>query len=87
MTLEAYKKYTYEFFPSLLVFGFALRVLLSPYLTYQWGFRTWEAWAYGIFKVGFFEFYDRYWCDYMLGYLYVFFGASKDTRFFSAVLG
>jgi Gpi18-like mannosyltransferase len=71
MSLEAYKKYTYDFFPLFLLLGLVLRILLSPYLTYEWDFKTWKAWAYGISKVGFSEFYDRYWCDYMPGYLYV----------------
>ncbi|HWP92241.1 MAG TPA: hypothetical protein VNN20_08605 [Thermodesulfobacteriota bacterium] len=55
----------------LLIVGFALRVFLSQYWTYKGDFETWKWWAAGISKVGFSQFYDRYWCDYMPGYLYV----------------
>ena len=55
----------------LLIIGFALRVFLSPYLTFEFDFNTFRAWGNGLSKVGFSQFYDRYWCDYMPGYLYV----------------
>ncbi|MGE5443451.1 MAG: glycosyltransferase [Ignavibacteriales bacterium] len=59
------------FFPALLAFGFMIRILLSLYWTYEGDFGVWKWWAGGISKVGFSQFYDKYWCDYMPGYLYI----------------
>lgn len=58
-------------FPTLLAFGFLIRILLSPYWTYEGDFGVWKWWAGGISSVGFSEFYDKYWCDYMPGYIYI----------------
>ena len=76
MNLGFYKekeglKWIYPFFPLLLIVGFILRILFSPSWTYEGDFGSWKGWAYGISKVGFSEFYDEYWCDYMPGYLYI----------------
>jgi glycosyltransferase involved in cell wall biosynthesis len=59
------------FFPAFLVLGFVLRGFFYLYWTYEGDFSTWKWWADGISNVGFSEFYDKYWCDYMPGYLYV----------------
>lgn len=59
------------FFPTLLAFGFVLRILLSRYWTYEGDFGVWKWWAGGISTTGFSQFYDKYWCDYMPGYLYI----------------
>jgi Gpi18-like mannosyltransferase len=61
----------YMFYPLLLAAGFILRVLLSPYWSFEADFATFKAWAYAISNVGFSEFYDKTWCDYMPGYLYI----------------
>ncbi len=55
----------------ILFVGFALRVILSRFWTYEPDFNTWIYWAKGIHEVGFSSFYGKYWCDYMPGYLYV----------------
>ena len=66
------KRWKYLFFPLLLSLGFSIRILFSPYLSYQGDFRTWMVWAAGIANVGFPKFYDKFdWCDYMPGYIYV----------------
>lgn len=59
------------FFPALLAFGFMIRILLSSYWTYEGDFGVWKWWAGGVSTVGFSKFYDKYWCDYMPGYLYI----------------
>jgi glycosyltransferase involved in cell wall biosynthesis len=58
-------------FLALLAFGFMVRILFSLYWTYEGDFGVWKWWADGISKVGFSQFYDKYWCDYMPGYLYI----------------
>lgn len=60
-----------RFFLFILALGFIVRTLLSPYWTYEGDFGVWRWWAGGISKVGFSDFYNRYWCDYMPGYLYI----------------
>jgi Gpi18-like mannosyltransferase len=55
----------------ILLSGLALRIFLSSFWTYQPDFGTWTYWANGIREVGFSNFYGKYWCDYMPGYLYV----------------
>ena len=55
----------------ILTAGFALRVFLSLFLTYEPDFNTWRLWGMQISESGFGKFYDRHWCDYMPGYLYV----------------
>jgi Gpi18-like mannosyltransferase len=51
--------------------GLVLRIVLSSFWTYEPDFSTWTYWGSGIHDVGFSSFYDKYWCDYMPGYLYV----------------
>ncbi len=58
-------------FLALLAFGFMVRILFSLYWTYEGDFGVWKWWADGISRVGFSQFYDKYWCDYMPGYLYI----------------
>ncbi|MER3445502.1 MAG: hypothetical protein C4291_01095 [Candidatus Dadabacteria bacterium] len=58
-------------FFALIAFGFIIRIFLSLYWTYEGDFGVWKWWAGGISTVGFSEFYDKYWCDYMPGYLYI----------------
>ncbi|MCL4245796.1 MAG: DUF2029 domain-containing protein [Candidatus Dadabacteria bacterium] len=55
----------------ILAAGFALRIFLSLFLTYEPDFNTWRGWGAQISESGFGKFYDRHWCDYMPGYLYV----------------
>lgn len=62
---------SFRFLVLILLSGFVLRVFLSSFWTYEPDFSTWTYWAKGIHEAGFSDFYDRYWCDYMPGYLYV----------------
>lgn len=55
----------------ILLAGLVLRIFLSSFWTYEPDFSTWTYWGSGIHEVGFSSFYDKYWCDYMPGYLYV----------------
>ena len=55
----------------ILFIGFLLRIYLSTLISYEGDFGTWSWWAEGLSKVGFSQFYDNYWCDYMPGYLYI----------------
>ena len=61
----------YVLFAYILALGFILRVILSQFLTYENDFLAWKIWGSQISEVGFTQFYDRFWCDYMPGYLYV----------------
>lgn len=56
---------------KLLVGGFILRLFLSLYGTYRIDFDTWRSWANTLTEVGFSEFYQNTWCDYLPGYLYI----------------
>ena len=90
MNLGFYKevkrlKWKYLFFTLLLIVGFILRILLSPYGTFEGDFRTFKAWAIGISKVGFSKFYGEYWCDYMPGYLYVLWLLDKMHSIFPTI--
>ncbi|GEM_PF-204243 len=58
-------------FLALLAFGFMVRILFSLYWTYEGDFGVWKWWADGVSRVGFSQFYGKYWCDYMPGYLYI----------------
>lgn len=64
-------KNPYILLSILLLIGFILRVYFSTLITYEGDFGTWKWWAEGLSKVGYSNFYDNYWCDYMPGYLYV----------------
>ncbi len=55
----------------ILLFGLVLRIALSSYWTYEPDFGTFKAWAIGVSEVGFSNFYGKYWCDYMPGYICV----------------
>lgn len=61
----------YARFILILVAGLVLRIFLSQFLTYQGDFGAWTGWGSQLTTAGFGEFYGRYWCDYMPGYLYV----------------
>jgi len=64
-------KNPYVRFSLILVAGFALRVFLSQFLTYGPDFSVWIGWGSEISSVGFGNFYDKFWCDYMPGYLII----------------
>ena len=66
-----YLKNPYVRFSLILLLGFILRVIFSSYLTYEYDFLAWRGWGRQIGEVGFGQFYDNFWCDYMPGYLYV----------------
>lgn len=72
----------YFFFIVLLVLGLILRVFLSPYLIYRGDFGSWLGWANQVYSVGFSEFYEKYWCDYMPGYINVLWLLRKIQLFF-----
>jgi len=55
----------------ILLIGFLFRIYLSTLFSYEGDFNTWQWWGEGLSKVGFSNFYDNYWCDYMPGYLYI----------------
>jgi Gpi18-like mannosyltransferase len=61
----------YVRFILILVFGLILRIFLSQFLTYRSDFGAWIGWGSQISSAGFGDFYERHWCDYMPGYLYV----------------
>jgi dolichyl-phosphate-mannose-protein mannosyltransferase len=61
----------YVRFSAILAAGFILRIFLSLVITYRPDFSAWIAWGNQISTVGFGKFYEKYWCDYMPGYLYV----------------
>lgn len=57
---------------SLILFvGFLLRIYLSTLISYEGDFGTWQGWGRALTKDGFTHFYERNWCDYMPGYLYI----------------
>lgn len=68
---RSYLKNPYVRFSIILAAGFILRIFLSLFLTYEPDFSTWTGWGQQISLVGFGNFYETYWCDYMPGYLYV----------------
>lgn len=61
----------YVRFVLILAAGFVLRIIFSSFLTYENDFLAWKIWGAQIAEVGFSKFYDKFWCDYMPGYLYV----------------
>mgnify|MGYP001354126785 CR=1 FL=1 len=69
--IRGYLSDPYVRFFLILAAGLALRIFLSQFLTYRRDFSAWTGWGQQLATVGFGEFYDRYWCDYMPGYLYV----------------
>lgn len=66
-----YLRDPYVRFTMILVFGLILRIFLSQFLTYRPDFGAWIGWGSQISSAGFGDFYERHWCDYMPGYLYV----------------
>ncbi|MEM7009328.1 MAG: hypothetical protein AAF462_09375 [Thermodesulfobacteriota bacterium] len=64
-------KNPYLWLSIILFLGLLLRIYLGTLVAYEGDFRTWIGWGLGLEKVGFTNFYDNYWCDYMPGYLYV----------------
>ena len=50
---------------------FALRICLSNYFTLYGDLNVFVGWGSKISKVGFSDFYSKFWCDYMPGYLYI----------------
>jgi len=64
-------KNPYILLSILLLIGFVLRIYFSTLIAYEGDFGVWQWWGEGLSKVGFSNFYDNYWCDYMPGYLYV----------------
>jgi len=54
-----------------LLIGFLLRIFLSTLMAYEGDFHTWQGWGSALANDGFSQFYNRNWCDYMPGYLYI----------------
>jgi len=54
-----------------LLAGFLLRLFLSTLITFEGDFATWQGWGRALSNDGFSQFYDKNWCDYMPGYLYI----------------
>src|SRR5579859_239444 len=62
------------FIPNILIFlifGFLLRVILSPFGTLTLDQNTFVAWSMRLASVGISKFYFGTWSDYLPGYLYV----------------
>ena len=68
---RGYLRDPYVRFSLILISGLILRIFLSLFLTYRPDFGAWIGWGSEISSAGFGHFYERYWCDYMPGYLYV----------------
>ena len=68
---RGYLRDPYVRFSLILVSGLILRIFLSQFLTYGPDFSAWIGWGSQISSAGFGHFYERHWCDYMPGYLYV----------------
>jgi dolichyl-phosphate-mannose-protein mannosyltransferase len=73
-------KNPYVRFSLILAGGLVLRIFLSLVITYKPDFYTWIGWGNEISTVGFGKFYEKYWCDYMPGYLYVLWILDKIHR-------
>ena len=69
-------------FILILAAGFVLRVVFSLFLTYENDFLAWKIWGSQISEVGFGKFYDKFWCDYMPGYLYVLWALDRVNSVF-----
>ncbi len=65
------KKNVYLQLSLILLAGFLLRIFLSTLITYEGDFGAWQAWGRALSNDGFSQFYDKNWCDYMPGYLYI----------------
>lgn len=55
----------------LILISFIFRILISSIGTYQLDQNTYIAWAHTIRNLGFSEYYDNAWSDYLPGFLYV----------------
>src|SRR5438132_331147 len=55
----------------ILILGFILRIILSPFGTLTLDQNTFIAWSLRLSQVGFSKFYMGNWSDYLPGYLYV----------------
>ena len=55
----------------ILLAGFLLRIYLSTLITYEGDFGAWQRWGRALSNDGFSQFYDKNWCDYLPGYLYI----------------
>lgn len=65
----------------LLFSAFTLRLLLSPYLTYYNDLLLYKAWGVDLAIHGSINFYERLWCDYLPGYLYMLMGVTWLREF------
>ena len=65
------KKNVYLQLSLILLGGFVLRIFLSTLITYEPDFGAWQGWGRALSNDGFSQFYDKNWCDYMPGYLYI----------------
>jgi len=65
------KKNVYLQLSLILLIGFLLRIYLSTLITYEGDFSAWQGWGRALSNDGFSQFYNRNWCDYMPGYLYI----------------
>jgi len=66
----------------ILIFGFLIRAIISPFGTLQIDFNTFVAWSHILNDQGFQNFYKG-WSDYLPGYLYVLFILGKISSYFS----
>src|SRR5258708_5583625 len=55
----------------ILILGFILRIILSPFGTLTLDQNTFIAWSLRLSQVGFSKFYIGNWSDYLPGYLYI----------------
>jgi len=65
------KKNVYFQLSLILLAGFLLRIYLSPLIAYEGDFGIWQYWGRALSNNGFTQFYNKNWCDYMPGYLYI----------------
>jgi Gpi18-like mannosyltransferase len=75
-----YLRDPYVRFALILAAGLILRIILSLFLTYEPDFSAWTGWGRQISSTGFGNFYERHWCDYMPGYLYVLWALDNIHR-------
>jgi dolichyl-phosphate-mannose-protein mannosyltransferase len=65
------KKNVYLQLSLILLVGFLLRIYLSTVIAFEGDFGTWQNWGRALSNDGFSQFYNKNWCDYMPGYLYI----------------
>ena len=66
-----FKNNVYLQLSLVLLAGFLLRLFLSTLITFEGDFAAWQGWGRALSNDGFSQFYDKNWCDYMPGYLYI----------------